>query len=239
MAAGYLQHLAGDRIEVLSAGSQPADQVNPAAVEAMAEEGIDIARRAAQAAHRRGRADRRRRHHHGLRRRVPVLPGQALRGLGPRRPRGPGHRGGPPDPRRDPHAAWKASSTSSPANPARRRVTRVLHGRVGSRPGRRGCSTLRGPDRAELLVVLGDPGTGKTALLTDVLDYGRAGHEGAADPRHRVRVAAGVRRAAAAAAAGDAPRRRAAGAAGAGAARGVRWRPARATATGSWCSSRR
>ena len=43
MAAGYLQHLAGDRVEVLSAGSQPADQVNPAAVEAMAEVGIDIA----------------------------------------------------------------------------------------------------------------------------------------------------------------------------------------------------
>lgn len=42
MAAGYLQHLAGDRIHVLSAGSAPADQVNPAAVEAMAEEGIDI-----------------------------------------------------------------------------------------------------------------------------------------------------------------------------------------------------
>jgi protein-tyrosine-phosphatase len=44
MAAGYLQHLAGDRIEVLSAGSQPADQVNPVAVAAMAEEGIDITR---------------------------------------------------------------------------------------------------------------------------------------------------------------------------------------------------
>jgi len=43
MAAGFLQHLAGDRIEVLSAGSQPADQVNSAAVAAMAEEGIDIA----------------------------------------------------------------------------------------------------------------------------------------------------------------------------------------------------
>jgi protein-tyrosine-phosphatase len=43
MAAGYLQHLAGDRIQVLSAGSQPADQVNPAAVQAMAEDGIDIA----------------------------------------------------------------------------------------------------------------------------------------------------------------------------------------------------
>ncbi len=43
MAAGYLQHLAGDRVEVLSAGSQPADRVNPAAVAAMAEVGIDIA----------------------------------------------------------------------------------------------------------------------------------------------------------------------------------------------------
>jgi protein-tyrosine-phosphatase len=42
MAAGYLQHLAGDRIDVQSAGSQPADHVNPAAVEVMAEEGIDI-----------------------------------------------------------------------------------------------------------------------------------------------------------------------------------------------------
>ncbi|WP_372735503.1 arsenate reductase ArsC [Nocardioides sp.] len=42
MAAGYLMHLAGDRIEVRSAGSAPADSVNPAAVEAMAEEGIDI-----------------------------------------------------------------------------------------------------------------------------------------------------------------------------------------------------
>ena len=42
MAAGYLQHLAGERVQVLSAGSQPADQVNPAAVAAMAEEGIDI-----------------------------------------------------------------------------------------------------------------------------------------------------------------------------------------------------
>lgn len=43
MAAGYLQHLAGDRVEVLSAGSQPADQINPVAIAAMAEEGIDIA----------------------------------------------------------------------------------------------------------------------------------------------------------------------------------------------------
>lgn len=43
MAAGYLQHLAGDRVQVLSAGSAPKDQINPVAIDAMAEEGIDIA----------------------------------------------------------------------------------------------------------------------------------------------------------------------------------------------------
>ena len=42
MAAGFLTALAGGRIEVRSAGSMPGDQVNPAAIEAMAEEGIDI-----------------------------------------------------------------------------------------------------------------------------------------------------------------------------------------------------
>ena len=42
MAAAYLQHLAGDRIEVRSAGSAPAETVNPAAVAAMLEEGIDM-----------------------------------------------------------------------------------------------------------------------------------------------------------------------------------------------------
>ncbi|MDR8407413.1 arsenate reductase ArsC [Nonomuraea sp. 3-1Str] len=42
MAAGWLTHLAGDRIEVRSAGSAPADQTNPVAVEAMREVGIDI-----------------------------------------------------------------------------------------------------------------------------------------------------------------------------------------------------
>ncbi len=43
MAAGWLQHLAGDRVQVLSAGSAPADSINPVAVEAMREVGIDIA----------------------------------------------------------------------------------------------------------------------------------------------------------------------------------------------------
>ncbi|KGN40107.1 arsenate reductase ArsC [Knoellia aerolata] len=42
MAAGYLEALGAGRVEVRSAGSAPADQVNPAAVEAMAEEGIDL-----------------------------------------------------------------------------------------------------------------------------------------------------------------------------------------------------
>ncbi|MEU7281377.1 arsenate reductase ArsC [Streptomyces sp. NPDC045431] len=42
MAAAWLHHLAGDRIEVRSAGSAPADAVNPAAVEAMREVGIDM-----------------------------------------------------------------------------------------------------------------------------------------------------------------------------------------------------
>ena len=36
MAAGYLQHFAGDRVTVLSAGSEPKDQINPVAIEAMA-----------------------------------------------------------------------------------------------------------------------------------------------------------------------------------------------------------
>ena len=42
MAAAYLTHLAGDRVEVRSAGSAPADSVNPAVVAALLEEGIDI-----------------------------------------------------------------------------------------------------------------------------------------------------------------------------------------------------
>ena len=42
MAAGWLRHLAGDAVEVRSAGSEPADRINPSAVEAMREVGIDI-----------------------------------------------------------------------------------------------------------------------------------------------------------------------------------------------------
>jgi arsenate reductase (thioredoxin) len=42
MAAAWLNHLAGDRVDVFSGGSEPASTVNPAAIEAMAEVGIDI-----------------------------------------------------------------------------------------------------------------------------------------------------------------------------------------------------
>ncbi len=43
MAAGWLRHLGGDGVVVWSGGSEPADEINPAAVAAMAEVGIDIA----------------------------------------------------------------------------------------------------------------------------------------------------------------------------------------------------
>lgn len=43
MAAGYMRALSNGQVDVLSAGSEPKDQINPVAVEAMAEEGIDIA----------------------------------------------------------------------------------------------------------------------------------------------------------------------------------------------------
>ena len=42
MAAGWLRHLAGDRVTVWSGGSEPASQINPAAIAVMAEVGIDI-----------------------------------------------------------------------------------------------------------------------------------------------------------------------------------------------------
>ncbi len=42
MAAGWLRHLAGDAVEVRSAGSAPAEMINPVAVEAMREVGIDL-----------------------------------------------------------------------------------------------------------------------------------------------------------------------------------------------------
>ncbi|MEY4163936.1 MAG: hypothetical protein RLZZ79_888 [Actinomycetota bacterium] len=45
MAAGFMEHLGEGRVEVLSAGSAPKDAINPVAVQAMAEKGIDISNR--------------------------------------------------------------------------------------------------------------------------------------------------------------------------------------------------
>jgi len=42
IAAGFLKSLAGDRIQVLSGGSQPENEVNPVAIQAMAEVGVDL-----------------------------------------------------------------------------------------------------------------------------------------------------------------------------------------------------
>jgi len=42
MAAGFLQRLAGEQIEVISAGSEPADRANPVAVQAMSEKGRTV-----------------------------------------------------------------------------------------------------------------------------------------------------------------------------------------------------
>jgi arsenate reductase (thioredoxin) len=49
LAMGFFKHLAGDRANVYSGGSEPADRINPAAVAAMAEKGIDIAAEQPQA----------------------------------------------------------------------------------------------------------------------------------------------------------------------------------------------
>ena len=121
-------------------------------------------RRAAEGAHHRGRAGVRRGGDHGLRRRVPVLPRQALRGLGARGPGRPGHRLRAPDPRRDPrpdpHPARRAGRGArrrrdrprpSPRRHGRgrRRARRHARRRGVRRVRARGAGGGRGPaDRA-------------------------------------------------------------------------------------------
>ena len=77
MAAGYMTRpLRRTASRSLSAGSEPEDQINPIAIEAMAEEGIDIARQRAEDPDDRAVQRLRRRDHDGLRRRLPDLPGK-------------------------------------------------------------------------------------------------------------------------------------------------------------------
>ena len=67
MAAALLSQLAGDRIEVRSAGTEPADQINPVAVAAMAELGVDITAAAPKILTADAVQIQRRRDHYGLR----------------------------------------------------------------------------------------------------------------------------------------------------------------------------
>ena len=138
-------HHAGDRVDrALRPAPRPADTINPAAVEAMAEVGIDIAAAAPQAAHRRGRPGRRRRHHHGLRRRLPDLPRHALRGLG---------RSTTPPARTSPRSgpsATRSDTASKTSSPASSRTTRDQPW-ITSRARRAGGGDLRSRRRARRL----------------------------------------------------------------------------------------
>ena len=101
MALGWFNHLAGDRADRWSGGSEPGTEVNPSAIEAMPRSASTSQAEFPKPVDRRDRAGRRRGGDHGVRRRLPALPRQALRGLGARRPGGPGRRRRAPDPRRD------------------------------------------------------------------------------------------------------------------------------------------
>ncbi len=90
MAAGLVKLRSEGRIHVRSAGSAPGEQINPAVVEAMTELGVDMSEEfpkplTDEVVARRGRRD-----HDGLRRRLPDLSRQEVRGLGARRPGRPG-----------------------------------------------------------------------------------------------------------------------------------------------------
>ena len=101
MALGWFQRLAGDRAVAWSGGSEPGLEVNPAAVGAMAEVGIDITEEFPETLDRRDSSGCGRGHHHGLRRCLSNLPREAIRGLASRRPCRSGRRQRPTDPGRD------------------------------------------------------------------------------------------------------------------------------------------
>ena len=89
-------------VHVRSAGSAPAEGINPLVKQEMTEIGVDLAEAFPKPLTERGRPRRRRRDHHGVRRRLSDLPREALRGLGARRPGRSGVPGrGTSDPRGD------------------------------------------------------------------------------------------------------------------------------------------
>ena len=87
MAAALLARYVGGRVTIRSAGSEPADQLHPAVVEAMREVGIDIAAEQPKLLTNELARGRGRRRDHGLWRHLPRLPGKAVSRLGARGPR--------------------------------------------------------------------------------------------------------------------------------------------------------
>ena len=112
MAAAYHRHLSGGAVEVLSAGSEPATR-------STRRPSPRWPRTASTSPPRRRRSSPRmpsrprRRHHHGLRRHLPDLPRQALRGLGARGPCPARASSRSADPRRDQAACWRCSTSWS------------------------------------------------------------------------------------------------------------------------------
>ena len=122
MALGWFNHLAGDRAVAWSGGSEPGNEVNPAAIAAMKEIGIDISSefpkpwtdeivQAADVVVTMGCGDA-----------CPLFPGEALRGLGARGPGRAGGRSGAADPRRDRAPCARAARESR----RRRRLTQTF-----------------------------------------------------------------------------------------------------------------
>ncbi len=115
MAAAYVAHLGGGQVEVRSAGSAPADQVNPAAVAAMAEEGIDIAAEVPKVLTTEAVQESDVVVTMGCGDTCPYFPGKRYEDWVLDDPAGQGRRGGAADPRRDPGA-----SRDAPARAGRR-----------------------------------------------------------------------------------------------------------------------
>ena len=126
MAAGLLQLRSNGRIHVRSAGSAPGEEINPAVIEAMGEIGVDMSQEFPKPLTDEFVAGRRRRDHDGLRRCLPDLSRQALRGLGSRRSRRAGRRGGARDPRRDRPARSAADGRASSGRRVRTEHLRPL-----------------------------------------------------------------------------------------------------------------
>jgi len=128
MSQALFERAAGGRHAALSAGTTPGEHVHPEVVEVMRELGIDLADRTPRLLTRELAEAGGRGGDHGLRRRVPVHPGQALPRLGPARPRPavPWTRSAPPA-TKSPSAwrRWCASSTASAGGGPRERCART------------------------------------------------------------------------------------------------------------------